>query len=625
MRLKAIILENFRTYHQRTRIELGNLTAFIGRNDVGKSTILETLEIFFNSDIVKISSDDACIHGDKANVRIGCIFTNLPEELILDSNTPTTLTAEYLLNVDGDLEIHKVFNCTLKTPSEIVFAMAQHPVIEPLNTLLQLKNKDLKDLVHSLSLETSGFSLAQNPPMRAAIRGHYGEIELAMTEVPLNLDNAKAIWESLKAYMPTFALFQADRSSRDDDAEVQDPMKAAVKEAIKSVEPELDAIRQKVREKATEVAKRTIEKLRDFDPDLASDLTPDFRSEPTWSGFKLTFTDEKNIPINKRGSGVRRMILLSFFRAEAERKHEEANAPGIVYAIEEPETSQHPDNQRLLIHTLTDLSEQAGCQVLLTTHVPGLASMLPLESLRFVDKDESGHIRIRVGDEELTAEIAKTLGVYVDGRVKVLICVEGPNDIRFLKHLSRMLCQVDPNLPDLERSETSGQIAMIPLMGGLLIHWVNGHYLRKLSIPEIHIYDRDDDDKYQTACDTVNSRNDRSWATLTGRRMLESYLHPDAINQVFGLSLSHDNIAAINEDVPQLVADTIRQDKSSAWHEKVRPEKVPSDPKKWREGAKRYLNDDVASKMTAAMLKETDPNGDIISWLQRIASYLDGS
>ena len=39
-------------------IPISNLTTFIGRNDIGKSTILEALENFFNNKLVQIDIDD---------------------------------------------------------------------------------------------------------------------------------------------------------------------------------------------------------------------------------------------------------------------------------------------------------------------------------------------------------------------------------------------------------------------------------------------------------------------------------------------------------------------------------------------------------------------------------------
>ena len=48
MKIKKIILENFRRYKERTEIPLSDLTAFIGKNEAGKSSILEALDIFFD-------------------------------------------------------------------------------------------------------------------------------------------------------------------------------------------------------------------------------------------------------------------------------------------------------------------------------------------------------------------------------------------------------------------------------------------------------------------------------------------------------------------------------------------------------------------------------------------------
>ena len=56
MKLKAVILCNFRCYRDEIRIPIDNITAFVGKNDAGKSAILEALDIFFNSDEVKMET-----------------------------------------------------------------------------------------------------------------------------------------------------------------------------------------------------------------------------------------------------------------------------------------------------------------------------------------------------------------------------------------------------------------------------------------------------------------------------------------------------------------------------------------------------------------------------------------
>ncbi|MBO8172467.1 MAG: ATP-binding protein [Bacillaceae bacterium] len=488
MKLKTIILKNFRSYKDEVRIPINDLTAFIGTNDIGKSTILEALEIFFNNTIVKIDSSDACVHGDKKDVRIGCVFENLPESITIDSTSTTNLKDEYLLNEEGYLEIHKIFDCTMKNPKEKVYAIANYPSVELANDLLLLKNTDLIKRIKELNIDEKTVDLRTNSSMRRAIYNKFDDLKLTRTEIQLNKEDAKIIWNKLKENLPIFALFQADRPSKDDDSEIQDPMKLAVIEAIRTVEEDLEKIKSIVEERVYDVANRTLSKLQEMAPSLAAELSPQFKNDPKWESlFKLTLTSDEQIPINKRGSGVRRLILLNFFRAEVERKQQIDNLP-VIYAIEEPETSQHPSNQQMIINSLITLSEQKNCQVILTTHVPGLAGQLPLESLRFVKINE-GQKQILMNNDEIYEEIANSLGVLPDiNGIRALLFVEGTNDVNFLKHISRLLHSKDPSIPDLN---SDNRIATVPLGGSSLKEWVKKRYLSGLGYPEIYIFDRD--------------------------------------------------------------------------------------------------------------------------------------
>jgi len=151
MKLKSVVLRNFRCYQSETRIQIGNLTALIGKNDVGNSTILEALEIYFNNLAVKIDPQDACIHSGSKEITIGCEFEDLPDGLVLDETATTTLKDEYLLNERGCLEIHKVFDCGTSKVKESVFALAHHPRDE----LLVLKNAELKKRFEGLKVDKS--------------------------------------------------------------------------------------------------------------------------------------------------------------------------------------------------------------------------------------------------------------------------------------------------------------------------------------------------------------------------------------------------------------------------------------------------------------------------------------
>lgn len=541
MKIKALILENFRSYKDRTIIPFAQITGFIGRNDAGKSSVLEALDIFFEGGVIKIEPADASKGGNPRNVRIGVVFSDTPQQLVLDSNALTTLQAEHLLNNDGDLEIHKLFNCANQSPKATVFAHAVHPTAPEAAEILQKSQRDLRNIVRDRGLENN-CNQAENPSMRQAIYQSIGALNTQLREVPLNDENGKAIWSSLQAYMPIFALFQSDRPSSDQDPEVQNPMKVAIEQALETLEPQLDQITAEVHRKAQETARRTLEKLRETYPEIASTLEPKFK-KPSWKNiFKLDLEADDGIPLNKRGSGVRRLVLLSFFQAEAEKRRTEAQAGSatsrrVIYAIEEPETSQHPDSQEQIIGALKALAA-AGDQVVLTTHVPALAGLIPLESLRFVDRDPSTNaVRVRSGShgDNVYAEIAEALGVLPDPLakqgIKVAVLVEGKTDIDALRSMIQVLVAAG------EIGQVDERFIFWTIGGGdnTLKDWVERRYLDKLNVPQVMLQDSDQTSALLPVnADKTKWLNEmrgrpRTTAFLTKKRSMDNYLHPDTL------------------------------------------------------------------------------------------------
>ena len=116
MRLKSVKLTNFRGYQDTTVIPIDEaMTGIVGRNDFGKSTILEALAIFFEADGAKADKNDInCfqLEAGANKFEITCVFDELPDALILDENVKTTLADELLLNAEGCFEIIKVFKAT---------------------------------------------------------------------------------------------------------------------------------------------------------------------------------------------------------------------------------------------------------------------------------------------------------------------------------------------------------------------------------------------------------------------------------------------------------------------------------------------------------------------------------
>ena len=112
MRITSLTLRNFRRYRNETTITFDDLTVLVGKNDVGKSTILEALDIFFNdgTGCIKIDKDDVSITKDENHEReivISVCFSELPSTVVIDATNETSLQDEYLLNENQELEIVK--------------------------------------------------------------------------------------------------------------------------------------------------------------------------------------------------------------------------------------------------------------------------------------------------------------------------------------------------------------------------------------------------------------------------------------------------------------------------------------------------------------------------------------
>ncbi len=396
MRIKTIKIKNFRSYKDEVEIEFGDLTAFVGKNDIGKSTVLEALDIFFNDGkgVIKLDKDDVNKHAlaiGNTETIISVCFEDLPTNIIIDSTNQTTLLAEYLLNSSNQLEIIKRYSNGGK---EKVFVKANHPTSDTCKDLLLKKNTELQKTIRDNSITCT--NQTKNAVMRTSIWTHFStDLQLSEIEIDVTKGDTKSIWDKLQTYLPLYSLFQSDRKNSDGDDEVQDPLKEAVKQILNdwTLKAKFDEIATEVKNKLQDVATRTLSKIQEMNPEVASSLNPVIPATESlkWTDvFKsVSIAGDENIPINKRGSGVKRLILLNFFRAEAERRKLQENIPSIIYAIEEPETSQHTDHQKKLIKAFFELSNTVNTQVIITTHSPTLVKELEFKHLRLV-KNNSG-------------------------------------------------------------------------------------------------------------------------------------------------------------------------------------------------------------------------------------------
>ena len=562
MKLKTVKITNFRGYKNQTDIEFSELTAFIGKNDAGKSTILEALEIFFNNSLVVCEKEDLNINADNNDIEISCVFSDLPTNIVIDTSSETTLENEYLLNNENLLEVKKVYRATTAKPKPLTYIVCKHPNDSPYNDLLSKKITELRELARMLNIENGTYNASSSVSLRNAIWANANNLNLQLRDLSVDKEDSKKIFASLEKYLPIYSLFQSDRPSKDNDKEVTDPMSLAIQQALQELTPEIERMKESVRIKAVETANRTLEKLKEMDKDLASSLYPDFKSEPKFDPlFKLSIKSDEGISINKRGSGFRRLILLNFFRAEAERKLQASDSQNVIYAFEEPETSQHPKHQEMLINSFLQLAYHTNSQVILTTHTPALAGLLPLESLRFVTSEDGVKV-IKFGSDDVYEEIADALGVLAENiniQTKALLLVEGQGDVIFIRHLCEML----KNGGEIASTLQEEGFAFIPTGGcGNLKSWRTLKLAEQFRLPWCVLQDSDfsgsPTSESRKNMDTVESlRSQGIKAYLTRKREPENYIHPECFEPPLALSDYIDAKKEVNRNFNHIAASKV--------------------------------------------------------------------
>ncbi|MDN6736322.1 MAG: ATP-binding protein, partial [Tetragenococcus koreensis] len=545
MRLKKLELYNFRGYADE-EFNFEQISGIIGRNDVGKSTILDALEIFFNGE-----SKSSIISAEIGDLRVGqsvdrvfsisCFFEIDPNEhVVIDSTNQTNLKEEYLLNNEGLLEIVKSWDCSksnLSAKSMKVSINANIPYVGD-KRFLTMNRDNLKKELDEIKDSIEDYEDV-NKNLKAELRKRLYTYYMSGIEKHEELIDIKELetddtdlWKSISKNLPLYFLFQSDRKNSDSDSEVQNPLKVAAKKAIAEKQDELEKIENYVIKEVSNVGKNTVDKLSEFDNSIASGLVTNHTTKAWESLFKFDISDDKQIPLNKRGSGIRRLILLSYFRAEAEKALEDKNSKSIIYAIEEPETSQHPDYQSMILESLQKVCENPNNQVLFTTHTPEIAKMLELNSLLFVEKNSFGVPQTEKDEKEKLRKIVKSLGILPSVTSKFVICVEGENDVEFLRGINQAI-------PEFSELIDLSKIPIIPMIGAKLKQWLDRNYLDGSNVKEFHIYDSDVKE-YCEKVDEINKLNDgRRIGINTGLPEMENYIPPKLISEEFNITIDN--------------------------------------------------------------------------------------
>ena len=200
-------------------------------------------------------------------------------------------------------------------------------------------------------------------------------------------------------------------------------------------------------------------------------------------------------------------------------------------------------------------------------------------------------------------------------RSLLIVVMEGTHDLEFLRHIARVLRAAEGAIPDIGRLAERGELLLIPAGGSPLAPWATR--LAALGLPQFHLFDRESGPETQIRHDLVCQIKCRPncFAALTRKRALENYLHPRAIAQAGGPEITVTDDNSVAEMVARRRYCTRPEEPN--WFSLSRRSQ-----RRLACRAKRWLHRWVTPRMTAELLAERDPEGEVHGWLRMIAEQL---
>ncbi len=560
--ISKISITNFRGIKNQT-LEFTKFNSLSGKNDCGKSTIINAINLFFSEEKASRDKDFNKNISENKNIEIEVEiseynFLNLKPFLIAEKDTGfDQVVQDYL--IDGVLRVKKIWEFSEKAEISgkcflLVNSFKEYDIYGD--------GKNLKKWLTELNLEVPVDGIGGNSDVekQSVIRNNllFQNCEREVVEIELKTKDLS----NIKKCLPEVKLFRADQSIETTTAEFKKTFSTELKNVIfeQKENSSLDAIETAIKNK---IEQESLE-IRDFMKQHISDLkelkiTPNF----DWvKGVEITDVeikldgDEGLIPLENKGSGYRRLFMVGRLRYLA-KKDESKN---IIYLIEEPETFLHPSAQDEMRDSLIDLSESN--QIFITTHSPIFTGATKPEGLILCKKENSELKYEKSENENFLIKIATEIGVKPSHSLidnfEIVIFVESANDEKFYRTVMKKLAYLINN-----------KVLFIHGGGSNIASIIEIKYFQKQSQPNRKIYLLIDSDKFDDSSNNFlneitsknnvtvfdekkngsskeqnkiknlkdNFRGDKVF--VLNKRCIENYYHPKIAAQYFSVPVDY--------------------------------------------------------------------------------------
>lgn len=425
MKIESLQIQNFKTYcNTPIKFSINNLTALIGENSVGKSNILEALDLFFNFSKTKISIK-SFHHNDYFKPIIIVLKFNLlePNELVtfrshLDDEKNLTIT-QYIEAISKELEI-KLEDAS---EDEIDFNESKHgtklqPIAEYAWTAIEEKPPTKTNIKawwkNELKIGEFDFKTlfeSQEEPSQELYQEKLQTLnERFYDEIPktqVTGDEKVLGWKSkLKANLPKYFFIPAIKNLSDD---LKVSKTSTLGELINWISTSVSKeIKEEFKNKSSELISDLLKKI-DLDEEGQSKIGKINKALNDNIGFeigcplelkfgspeiediifpepKIYANDGYDSELTEKGHGIQRLAIFSLLRTYNTFNFGKSTIDrNIIIGIEEPEIYLHPPLKRSTYSLLRKISSGKD-QVIYSTHDSYFISVEHFDEIRLFRK-----------------------------------------------------------------------------------------------------------------------------------------------------------------------------------------------------------------------------------------------
>lgn len=532
MYLSKIEIKNYRGIKEKVEINLSKFTSIVGKNDSGKSIVLNAIASFLDIKNYPIVESDFNDLNKSIDIKV-TFYNEYMYEILLEHFKPKMKKDVGLRDFIDNI----VFNNELtiiKRISKVGKKFDYEKIIirdfeeDEFSFLYTKSEQELLELIKKYKI---------NIPVEG--KGKNSKIEKIKYIKKYCIDRGfktieREVEDSYKilSLLPSVELFEADYGLKVDTS-FKTQTVSEIMDLFDNKSEDFSKIEEEIINEMDKEAQSIQKYMDEYVSIKKVSLEPNISWKDAIKSVSVNFqfeNDDKMIPMSHKGTGYRRLFMVARFRYLAEKQ----KGNNIIYLIEEPETFLHPELQNDLLNALLEISENN--QVIITTHSPVFVGATNIDAVILCKKKKQSkyYSSLKAPDKrDFILNIAEELGVkpYYNLRddYNRILFVESKNDIEFFNIICEKL---------LNKSlKNNRQVLVLPFGGGdgNIDSIINIEFFSKSKRQIFVIIDSDKDksDKYKSQLQLKEKLENKYKANvyLLKKSYIESYYHPRALER----------------------------------------------------------------------------------------------